>query len=104
MPAYMSFHAAYATLMAACSVLMETSGIFARICAVFDIIRPVLEEVPEISEDKQMVTRLSGGIELTNVSFRYQKSMPMLFENLSLKIRQGQYVAIVGKTGCGKSS
>lgn len=104
MPVYMSFHAAYATLMAACSVLMATSGIFARICAVFDMIRPVLEEVPEISEDKQMVTRMSGGIELTNVSFRYQKSMPMLFENLSLKIRQGQYVAIVGKTGCGKST
>lgn len=51
-----------------------------------------------------MLTRLSGGIELNNVSFRYSENMPLILDNLSLKIRPGQYVAIVGKTGCGKST
>ena len=51
-----------------------------------------------------MLTRLSGGIELNNVSFRYSENMPLIIDNLSLKIRPGQYVAIVGKTGCGKST
>ena len=50
------------------------------------------------------MTRLSGGIELNNVSFRYSENMPLVLDDLSLKIRPGQYVAIVGKTGCGKST
>jgi ABC-type bacteriocin/lantibiotic exporter with double-glycine peptidase domain len=51
-----------------------------------------------------MVTRLTGAIELNNVTFRYREDMPPVLDNLSLKIRPGQYVAIVGKTGCGKST
>ena len=50
------------------------------------------------------MTKLNGGIELNNVSFRYSDDMPNVIDNLSLKIRPGQYVAIVGKTGCGKST
>ena len=53
---------------------------------------------------RQIVTRLSGGVELTNVSFRYNENMPLVLDNLSLSIRPGQYVAIVGATGCGKST
>ena len=51
-----------------------------------------------------MVTRLSGSIELSKVSFRYRESMPYVIDGLSLKIRAGEYVAIVGSTGCGKST
>ncbi len=51
-----------------------------------------------------MVTSLSGGIELNNVSFRYKEDMPLILDNLSLKICPGQYVAIVGRTGSGKST
>jgi ABC-type bacteriocin/lantibiotic exporter with double-glycine peptidase domain len=69
-----------------------------------EMIQPILETVPEVSEGKQMVTRLSGSIELNNVSFRYSENMPLVLDDLSLKIRPGQYVAIVGRTGCGKST
>ena len=68
------------------------------------MVKPILETVPEQSEDKQVITRLSGGIELSNVTFRYQEDMPPVLDDLSLKIRPGQYVAVVGKTGCGKST
>ena len=76
----------------------------AQIKPVMEMLRPVLDEVPEISGDKQVVTRLSGGIELNNVQFRYNDSMPYVIDNLSLKVRPGEYVAIVGATGCGKST
>ena len=65
---------------------------------------PFLETEPETAEDKEIVTRLSGGIELNNISFRYNEDMPLVLDDISLKIRPGQYVAIVGKTGCGKST
>jgi len=51
-----------------------------------------------------VVTRLSGAIELNNVTFRYTEDMPYVLDDLSLKIKPGQYVAIVGRTGCGKST
>lgn len=76
----------------------------AQIRPVLDMAKPILDAVPEISEDKQMAERLSGGVELNNVSFRYNDSMPNVIDDLTLKIRPGQYVAIVGRTGCGKST
>ncbi|MFQ7739939.1 MAG: ATP-binding cassette domain-containing protein, partial [Emergencia timonensis] len=40
----------------------------------------------------------------SNISFQYSPDGPKIIDNLSLKIRPNQYVAIVGKTGCGKST
>ncbi|MFR8519873.1 MAG: ATP-binding cassette domain-containing protein, partial [Emergencia timonensis] len=48
--------------------------------------------------------KLNGSIELRNISFQYSPDGPKIIDNLSLKIRPNQYVAIVGKTGCGKST
>ena len=76
----------------------------AQIKPILETVQPFFNTVPEISEGKEVITRLSGGIELTNVSFRYNENMPLILDNMSLKIRPGQYVAIVGKTGCGKST
>ena len=66
--------------------------------------KPLMDAEPEISEGKEVVSSLHGAIELNNVYFRYDESMPMIIDNLSLKIRPGEYVAIVGTTGCGKST
>jgi ABC-type bacteriocin/lantibiotic exporter with double-glycine peptidase domain len=71
---------------------------------VMEMAKPILQTVPEVSEGKQVVQRLSGSIELNNVSFRYNENMPLVVDDLSVKIRPGQYVAIVGATGCGKST
>ena len=70
----------------------------------FEMAKPIMDAEPEISEGKQIVTKVSGGIELSNVSFRYEENSPLVVDDLSLKIKPGQYVAIVGKTGCGKST
>lgn len=76
----------------------------ANIKPVYEMIKPILDALPEVSEGKRVIERLSGGIELNNVSFRYNDDMPSVVNNLSLKIHPGQYVALVGATGCGKST
>ena len=101
---YYSFNTAYGMVTGAFLALSGIATKMAQIKPVLDMIRPVLEAVPEISEGKQVITRVSGAVELTNVSFRYNESMPWVLDDLSLKIRPGQYVAIVGRTGCGKST
>ena len=101
---YYAFNAAYALASGAFAQLSSIALSVAQIKPVLEMARPILEAQPEVSEEKQVVERLSGGIELNNVTFRYREDMPPVLNDLSLKIRAGQYVAIVGKSGCGKST
>ena len=101
---YYAFTAAYGMVSGAFMSLTSMTMTVAGIRPVLDMAKPVLEAEPEIAEGKRVVERVSGGIELNNVSFRYSDSMPNVIDNLSIKIRPGQYVAIVGSTGCGKST
>ena len=101
---YYAFNVAYGMVSGAFMSLTSIALSVANIKPILDMAKPLLEAVPEIAEGKRVLTRISGGIELNNVSFRYNEHMPLVLDNLSLKIRPGQYVAIVGKTGCGKST
>ncbi len=101
---YYAFNAAYGMVSGAFMSLAGIALTVAQIKPIMDMVKPILQAVPEISEGKQVITRLSGGIELNNVSFRYNENMPLVVDDMSLKIRPGQYVAIVGATGCGKST
>ena len=55
-------------------------------------------------EEVQMPPKLSGTISLENVSFRYSAETPNILQSITLKIHAGQKVAIVGRTGSGKST
>ena len=101
---YYAFSTAYGMVSGAFMSLAGIALSAAQIRPILAMVKPFFDEVPEISDGKQVLTRLSGGIELSHVSFRYSDDMPLVIDDLSLKIRPGQYVAIVGKTGCGKST
>lgn len=101
---YYAFNTAYGMVSGAFMSFVSMALTMAEIKPILELVRPILQTVPEISQEKQVISRLSGGIELNNVSFRYNENMPLVVDNLSLKIRPGQYVAIVGTTGCGKST
>ena len=101
---YYAFNSAYGMVSGAFMALAGIALNVARLKPILEMVKPILDTKPEISENKQVITQLSGGIELNSVFFRYSEHMPLILDNLSLKIRPGQYVAIVGKTGCGKST
>ena len=64
----------------------------------------LLEEENEI-DDSNLVSlrKCNGEVSLKNVKFSYDPSFKLL-ENLNLEVKQGQRIAIVGPTGCGKST
>ena len=101
---YYAFNTAYGMVSGAFMSLVGIATTLAQFKPIIEMAKPIMDTVPEISDGKVMVDKLSGGIEVSNVSFRYHENMPYVLENLSLKIRPGQYVAIVGATGCGKST
>ena len=101
---YFAFTAAYGMLMGA---FMSVSGIAlsaAQIQPTLEMAEPFLKAEPETSDNKEIVTQISGSIELDHVSFRYDNDSPYILNDLSLKVRPGEYVAIAGRTGCGKST
>lgn len=83
------------------SVLTEIQNAFACAKRVFDFIDEEVE-----TKDKEgalILQRTDGSMELQHISFSYRKDTPLL-KDLNLHVKQGQKVAIVGPTGCGKTT
>ncbi len=101
---YVAFNTAFG--MVSSAMLALTSGIsaFSSVRPIFELARPIMEACPQTGSEKEIVKSISGNVEINNVTFRYTKDGPKILDNLSLKIKSGQYVAVVGKTGCGKST
>ena len=96
---YFAFTAAYGAVMGAFTSLAGIALSFGRVKPILEMAEPFLKTEPETAD-----TKISGGIELNNVYFRYSENSPYIVNDLSLKIKEGEYVAIVGRTGCGKST
>jgi ATP-binding cassette subfamily B protein len=65
----------------------------------------ILDEKPEISDvDTLPITKIRGEVEFRNVSFSYCDGGPMVLKDVSFKLPRGRKVAVVGRTGSGKST
>lgn len=81
------------------SITMFSQG-KASLNRIYDIFRAK----PEIENNGTYDKPINGDIELNNLSFTYEdKTVPAL-NNISLKVNKGETLAIVGKTGCGKTT
>ncbi len=82
-------------------VVTELQNAFACAKRVFDFI----EEDPETEDayDAVSLQHVDGSLELSHVSFSYDPNVKLL-QDLNLQVRPGQKIAIVGPTGCGKTT
>lgn len=67
---------------------------------------PLVEDIPEFRDEDLQAgpIKLAGHLEFRDVSFGYNPTDPLLLSGFSLVVRPGERIAIVGRSGCGKST
>ena len=82
-------------------VITELQNALAWAARIFELI----EEEPQIpdAEDARVLTDVDGAVSLNKVSFSYSRDRKLI-EDLNLDVKPGQRIAIVGPTGCGKTT
>jgi NHLM bacteriocin system ABC transporter ATP-binding protein len=88
------------------SVTQLTGSLLSVVSALplFEQIKPVLDEVPEVRGGSAVPGTLSGEIEARDLSFRYTETGPMVLDGVTFRIEPGEFVAVVGASGSGKST
>ena len=81
------------------SVVTELQNALACATRVFSL----LDEKEETAEAEEELPPAQGNVEIKDVAFRYEKDRPLI-ENFNLKVQPGMRIAIVGPTGCGKTT
>ena len=85
--------------------LGQVINILQRGAASMDRINLILDEDPEIVEtENPIVTDINGYIQFKDVSFKYPNSNNYALSNINFTIEKGQTLAILGRTGSGKST
>ena len=85
------------------TMLRLTSSI-QRIKEVTDCSKAAAELSLPDGDELPDVAKLSGDIELRDVTFGYDRNLPPILKHFSLKIKAGERIAFVGPSGCGKST
>ena len=82
-------------------VITELQAAFASASRVFKI----LDETPEVPDNENAINLESceGSVNINNLSFSYNDDKPLI-EGFNLKVKPGDRIAIVGPTGCGKTT
>ena len=82
-------------------VVTELENALACAKRIFDFIDTPAQE-PDVADAVEL-DKADGSVNVENISFSYRKEVPLL-QNISIDVKPGQRIAIVGPTGCGKTT
>ena len=82
-------------------VITELQNAFTCAGRLFELLEE--EEIPADSEGSKELKNVDGKLELVDVSFSYDKNKTLI-QDFNLSVKPGQRIAIVGPTGCGKTT
>ncbi len=97
-------YSASTTYMSLCVSTFTSIDDFLLSSQYIDRVREITEEPIEKVPDNPQLADCGNDIELNNVSFSYTNHSPKVIDNVSMKIKSGQKVAIVGPSGSGKTT
>jgi ATP-binding cassette subfamily C protein len=102
--AFLAFNTAFGAFIAGLTGIGASVTALMQVVSLWERAKPILEAVPEVDADKVDPGRLTGRIRFEHVSFRYHPDAPHVLRDVSLSIAPGEFVALVGPSGSGKSS
>lgn len=101
---FLAMFSAFGAFVSSLVAVSEAFGSLLKVLPLYERIKPVLDCLPEVDESKANPGRLRGNIALSHVVFRYPGGGRNVIDDVSLTIREGEMVALVGGSGSGKST
>ncbi|WP_076409174.1 lipid A export permease/ATP-binding protein MsbA [Shewanella sp. UCD-KL12] len=84
--------------------LTRVNAEFQRGIAACTTVFELLDTQPEVDEGKHQIERVKGNLSFNQVSFRYPEQEKLALDNIDFSVSQGKTVALVGRSGSGKST
>ncbi|WP_372451974.1 NHLP bacteriocin export ABC transporter permease/ATPase subunit [Streptomyces oryzae] len=101
---FLTFTTAMTMLLTSVTQLTNALISCAAVLPMYEQIKPVLHELPEVRGGSVQPGTLTGALEARDVTFRYSEDGPLVLDGVSFRVEPGEFVAIVGASGCGKST
>lgn len=101
---FMAFVSAFTAVLGSAFSTLTAIFPMVQVKPIYERTKPILETLPEIKQTAAYPGELSGHMELSKVSFRYNPDGPLIIKNFSLEVLPREFVAIVGPSGAGKST
>ncbi|MCQ2158944.1 MAG: ATP-binding cassette domain-containing protein [Bacteroidales bacterium] len=101
---YMAFMSAFGMMEYAINALAAEIHNIAETVPVVKLTIPLLEEEPEVNKGHVLVSNITGSIDINHVTFSYASNSRKILDDVSLHIRSGENIGLVGASGCGKST
>jgi NHLM bacteriocin system ABC transporter ATP-binding protein len=100
----LAFNTAFATFIKGTTDLSNTLTTVLHIVPMWKRAQPILSSIPEVDLTKSDPGKLTGRISVNHVTFRYRDDGPLTLDDVSIHAEPGEFIALVGSSGSGKST
>ncbi|AWW43505.1 NHLP bacteriocin export ABC transporter permease/ATPase subunit [Streptomyces cadmiisoli] len=101
---FLTFNASLTLMLAALTQVTGGVASAVAIVPIYTRLQPILQEPLESSVMSSDPGELSGDVEVSHLTFGYSQDAPPVLDDISFRVRPGEFVAVVGASGGGKST
>jgi ATP-binding cassette subfamily C protein len=101
---FLAFNSAFGTFIKGATDVSNTVTGALQVIPQWKRAQPILETIPEVDLSKADPGKLMGKIAVDHVTFRYRQDGPLILDDVSLYAEPGEFIALVGGSGSGKST